>query len=96
MKNGYKESVLDTEQGECYFCGLHTDTARHEIFYGVANRKKAKALGYWVNLCPECHRQVHAYPNDGIDRYLKQTAQMHYELKSNRMQFIAEWGRSYL
>ena len=95
-KNGYNDSVFDTEYGECFFCNYHTDTARHEVYYGTSNRAKSKSYGYWVNLCPECHRKAHAHPNDGIDKYLKQTGQIEWEKTRTRESFIKVWGRSYL
>lgn len=95
-KNGYNSSVFNTIYGECFFCQFCTDTARHEVFYGTANRQKAKRLGYWVNLCPECHMKVHDDPNNGIDMYLKKRGQKIYEQDHTREQFIKEWGRSYL
>lgn len=95
-RNNYNDSVFDTEYGRCFYCGKYGDTARHEVFYGNANRNKAKRFGYWVNICPDCHREVHKYPNDGIDRFLKQTGQIEYERNHDRIEFIKEWGRSYL
>ena len=95
-KNKYNDSVMETEYGTCFFCGRACSTARHEIFYGWANRQKAKRLGYWVNLCPTCHDDVHKYPNDGIDKYLKHKGQIKYEETHSREEFIDEWGRSYL
>ena len=94
--NGYNESVFDTEAGRCYFCNKIGDTVRHEVYYGNPNRRKAKKLGYWVNLCPACHRVTHRFANDGIDKYLKQKGQIIWEAGSDRDEFIKEWGRSYL
>lgn len=54
-KNGYAPSILPTKQGVCFLCGNYTYTERHEVF-GASNRAKSKALGLWVNLCPQCHR----------------------------------------
>ena len=74
-RNGYGPSILDTEQGTCYVCGLQTDTIRHEIYHGVGNRSISKANGFWVNLCPRCHRChrfVHLRLDDGdLDSNLK-------------------------
>lgn len=58
--NGYNESIMSTEEGVCVLCGLVTDTARHEVFYGTATRALSKKYGLWVNLCPRCHARVHA------------------------------------
>lgn len=58
-RNGYNPSILATEDGVCMLCGLCTDTARHEVFYGTGERKLSKRYGLWVNLCPRCHSKVH-------------------------------------
>ena len=50
-RNGYNPSILATEDGVCMLCGLCTDTARHEIFYGTGERSLSKRYGLWVNLC---------------------------------------------
>jgi hypothetical protein len=71
-RNGYAPSILDTDAGLCYVCWRHTETARHEIFFGRGRRKKSKRLGLWVNLCPRCHTAVH---NNGKYKSLKQNAQ---------------------
>lgn len=96
-ENGYNESIFDTEQFTCFYCGReHVPTARHEIYYGNAYRQKSKRRGYWVNLCVPDHQQAHSHPNDGIDKWLKQTGQIEWEKTSTREEFIKTWGRSYL
>lgn len=64
-KNGYSPSVI-SEKPVCYFCGSG-NVIRHEVYHG-SYRQKAKRLGAWVYLCPECHRQVHEC---GLDDWLK-------------------------
>lgn len=73
--NGYKPSILSTEAGVCVFCGLCTDTARHEIFYGTGERTLSKKYGLWVNLCPRCHARVHADKQGEANRALQELAQ---------------------
>lgn len=58
-RNGYAPSILKTEEDVCYWCFVHTKTARHEVFFGEGRRPKSKRLGLWVNLCPYCHGVVH-------------------------------------
>lgn len=93
--NGYATSVLCN--GECCFlCGRGGDLIRHEVFHGIAYRKKSKRLGAWVLLCPTCHEKVHSYAS--VELPLKRTAQItmsaHYEWDIE--DFRREWGRSYL
>lgn len=76
MRNNYNKSILRTEQGECFVCGSSTETARHEVFYGTANRKISKKLGLWINICPTCHDRVHR--DRELDLMLKKLAQVEF------------------
>lgn len=58
-KNGYAPSLFPHESFRCYNCGRFGETARHEIF-GGSRRSASKALGLWVNVCPDCHKAIHA------------------------------------
>lgn len=44
-RNGYNPSIIPTQDGVCMLCGLCTDTARHEIFYGTGERRLSKRYG---------------------------------------------------
>ena len=95
-RNGYAPSVLNTEPGICFICLKHTDTARHEIFFGLANRTKSKNYGAWVNLCPKCHDRVHE--KDCLYNYdLKRIGQYyvmeHYDWNIN--DFRERFGKNY-
>ena len=61
-RNGYEPSILATTSGVCYLCGAYCETARHEIWGGTGERSLSKRYGLWVNICPACHREVHAEP----------------------------------
>ena len=74
-KNGYAPSVVDyygTTIERCFLCDWTQDLVRREVF-GASNRKKSKAYGLWVYLCPRCHMNLHDNPDDG--RWLKKVAQ---------------------
>lgn len=92
--NGYNPSILATRDGECYICNSLTETARHEIYFGTANRKNSKKHGLWVNLCPYCHYLVHR--NRVTDLWLKEIGQRKYELTHTRDDFVKLFGRNYL
>lgn len=66
-KNGYAPSLFPDESFLCYNCGRFGETARHEIF-GGSRRSASKALGLWVNVCPDCHNAIHA-SGELQDRY---------------------------
>lgn len=93
MKNGYNPSKLNTEEDICFVCGIHQETARHEIFYGP-NRSASKREGMWVNVCPSCHRIIHANPDEFV--VLKETGQRTFEVWKPRAEFVRIFGRNYL
>ena len=49
-----------------------------------------------INLCPECHREVHLKPNQGLDKKLKEEFQRLFEEDGDRETFIGLFGRNYL
>jgi Zn-finger protein len=96
-RNKYNKSILNTEQGRCFVCGLSTETCRHEIFFGKGNRAISKKLGFWVNICPECHRKIHG--DREMDLMLKKLAEMKYLETHDMSEFMdtkTGIGRNYL
>ena len=96
-RNKYNPSILATEQGTCYVCKTETATCRHEIFYGKGNRAISKKLGFWVNICPECHRQIHS--DRELDLMIKKLAQMEYLKTHDIAEFMdikSGIGKNYL
>lgn len=93
-RNGYNESLFGNDE-KCHITGLYNcDLIRHEIFYGVANRKLSKKWGCWVYLTPEAHRKVHA--DRKTDLELKAECQRAFEIKYGHEKFMAIFGRNYL
>ena len=95
-RNGYNKSIMATEAGRCYVCRIETETVRHEIYYGTKNRKISKINGFWLDVCPTCHRRIHDVPGKGFDKLLKQKCQKNYEAFGTRDGFRMLIGRSYL
>lgn len=100
--NGYAPSILTTQSGEDYILknkelSLHYEgeTCRHEIYFGTANREMSKANGFWVNLLPQTHIDLHERRKDW-DTWLKEKCQRKYELHHSREEFVKLVGRSYL
>lgn len=94
-RNGYAKSIMPTKNGVCFLCGLCTETVRHEV-YGGANREISKANGFWVNLCPNCHRKVHeVYNRDYVIRKLKKPCELIYQTTHTREQFKKLIGEYY-
>ena len=95
-KNGYLvPPIMDTEQGKCFICGYQGQTVVHEVFYGTANRKQSKEWGTWVNICPRCHRFLHANPSDEVSRELERTAYKLFCSIYGRDKFREVFGRYY-
>ena len=93
-RNGYNESIFNTESGKCFICGANTETARHEVFPG-ANRQVSKKYGFWYNTCPRCHDMWHL-KDPVIRRETQEMAQTLFERTHTREEFMQIIGRSYL
>ena len=94
-RNGYAPSILNVGVG-CMICQrTNRHLQRHEVFHG-ANRAKSKSYGLWVNLCMECHNNVHHYPT--LDKGLKREAQRHAMLvyKWTKDDFRRRFGKNYI
>jgi len=93
--NGYNPSILDTEQGIDYILKVEVgDTARHEIYYGGKNRLVSQTQGFWVNVCPQIHAELHTAGE--LDKELKKECQRKFEETHTRDEFMYMIGRSYL
>lgn len=88
-------SVLQTDD-RCYVCRMAVGTEEHHIF-GASNRKHSEEDGLKVRLCRFCHEHVH-FGKEGHKtlRALQQAAQMKYEEKHSREEFMKRYGRNYL
>lgn len=95
-RNGYNESIMQTDHTRCFRCGATTGKLdRHEI-YGASNRQKSKRLGLWVTLCRDCHNDAHGY--NSVMIALKQAGQVAamQTYGWTTEEFIKEIGRNYL
>ena len=98
-KNGYKDSIFETEYGRCYLCKYFEEdppieTIRHEVIYGIANRELAKRYGLWINICPAHHKHIHDYPEEY--EWLKEAAQELFEAAYPCEDFLTIFGRKYI
>ena len=92
----YNPSILQTgDVPECYLCHVPFPLQRHEIF-GAENRHKSMREGLWINLCPDCHAQVHSHPL--MYRYLKCDAEEIWLDRNGKemADFRRLFGRNYL
>lgn len=92
----YAPSLFDNQNDlKCYECGSYWRIQRHEIFYGPY-RQKSKAYGLWINLCQECHDQVHNGRDRSLDTKLKQAGQKRFEEIYNHEKFMMEFDKNRL
>lgn len=91
---------MDTVFGkgkECFVCESTYNLNDHHIFCSKSDRPVSERYGLKVWLCYHHHSQVHAFPNDGLDKNLKQMAQTYYEQNyGDRDKFRKEFRKSYL
>ena len=81
---------------KCYVCGLTYQLHSHHIFPGP-DRAVSERLGLKLDLCYQHHSDVHAFPNIGLDKELKQIGQSYYEAHyGTREDFMREFRKSYL
>ncbi len=93
-RNGYNPSLFSTKDGICYICHKEGDTARHEVLYGIANRRLSKKYGLWIAVCPSCHNRIHAEQYKYL--FLKETAQKLFESVHGHTKYMEIYGRNYL
>lgn len=94
-RNGYAQSIVQNNQTDCFMCGIMGDLARHEIFYGVANRENSKRYGCWITLCPSCHSKIHKHEGEeGLRQYTQYMAMSHYKWPED--EFRKVFGKSYV
>lgn len=92
----HRSIMQNLERKVCYLCGKEGTVEAHHCLHGTASRRLAEQDGLIVNLCPECHRNLH---DKGMsDDALKMTAEriwMNYN-RADEWAFIARYGRGYI
>ncbi len=101
--NGYKDKPYRV----CYYCGT-PNAERHEVYPGTGRRQICIDEGFQVDLCPDCHRAIHANDTDrarAINKFWREKYQREYEEslisagkdpEDARQAWIMLIGRSYL
>lgn len=88
-----KSIIPGDKPGVCFVCSRIGSTDVHHMLHGT-RRAKADEYGLTVNLCPNCHRQIH---DKGInDLALEKLAQRQFERKYGHHKWMLEFGKSYL
>lgn len=81
---------------ECFFCKTTLGLHKHHIFGGI-NRKLSEKYGLWVYLCVYHHTGSNdsVHMNREIEIWLKRYAQIRFERKHTREEFIEIFGKSW-
>ena len=107
IKDEDRFTIMQPEfTGRCFFCGSDDRVAKHEVFFGTANRSKSKEDGLIVELCWDHHNGSNSgvHYNHDLDLRLKKRAEkiwiMHYANASSKIdgisKFIKRYGKNYL
>lgn len=90
------KSIIQKER-ECFFCKTTNNLHLHHIFFGP-NRNISDKNGLTVYLCAYHHNisNESVHMNRELDLNLKKYAQLRYEKKHTREEFIKLIGKSYL
>lgn len=93
------ESILSTNDNQCFVCQRFCYPEIHHIYFGNKNRQVSDKMGFVVYLCGECHRGtygVHGKEGHELDLSLKRRCQAVFEETHSRDEFRKLIGRSYL
>lgn len=91
-KNGYTPNIFGFPEDKCVRCERYTETVRHEVYQG-ADRNTAKAMGWWLPLCPHCHLLFHAEPS--INENWQRKMQIRFEQEHEHDDFMELIGKDY-
>lgn len=51
------KSIMVTEKGRCFLCGMPCRTEEHHVYEGGGRRKLSEKYGLKVYLCHDCHNE---------------------------------------
>lgn len=88
------DSILQRER-VCFICGKQGELDVHHAISGNANRKRSDEYGLTINLCRDCHRELH--DKGEMEKQIKQFAQRRWEEEyGTREDFIKVFGKSWI
>ena len=91
MRKSDLKSVIQPDFEDLLATGEY---AVHHVFPGIGRRKKCEKYGFLVALRPELHKEVHAHPNEGADKVLKDACRAYWlESIGTEENFRREFGK---
>lgn len=95
MARAKKSVVTGDRESECFMCKSEEPCEVHHIYKGK-NRKISDENGFYVHLCPSCHRYLHGKDGHMMDVYLMKTCQLDFEKNHSRDDFMKLIGCNYI
>lgn len=90
-----KIKITGDHPDECFICGAVGPTDVHHCMHGTANRELADKYGLTVHLCHKCHMNLHDR-DSAVDRFLQGIAQVNFEKKYSREEWMKVFWKNYL
>ena len=91
------KSIMQKGDPRCFLCGRTVELERHHVMAGTANRKLSEKYGLWVWLCQRCHTGTHGAQYDReTNRSLKRLAQIAFEARHSREEWMEAFRKNYL
>lgn len=88
-----KSIIPGDRKGHCYICGRSGITQIHHMIPGSC-RDASEEYGLKVNLCPDCHRNLH--DRNYYYREMKQYAEIQFLKHHSFVLWREKFGKDYL
>ena len=88
-------SIITDNFEECFICHSRQGLSPHHCWHGRTNRKLSDKYGLIVPLCYKCHSDLHER-NYQLNLYLMRVAQIEFEKKYSREEFMKIFGKNKL
>jgi hypothetical protein len=92
------KSIIQQGEPRCFYCGSRVGLERHHVLGGTANRKLSEKYGLWVYCC----NRHHTDPKEGVqynrqmNQSLKRLAQIAFEARHSRAEWMEAFRKNYL
>ena len=92
------KSILQEDDGFCYYCGGWATETHHVIGGSHSNRVYCEEDGLVIRVCRRCHDKLHSSAD--LSRKLRKKAQEKWEASSTsenpRTEWMKRYGRSWI
>lgn len=92
------KSILQKDDGLCYYCQGYGSDRHHVIGGSHSNRVYCEEDGLVIRVCRRCHNKLHSSAD--LSRSLRKKAQEEWEARSTaedpRKEWMKRYGRSWV